>query len=255
MKDLFSPDGLRLLESFCYANTLFAFDFDGTLAPIVADPEAAACRPCVREALDRLAQLAPVAILSGRGLRDLRPRLPDSIRHVAGNHGLEGLGISARDAERARRQARGWLREIGEWRGPPGLEVEDKAYSVSLHYRHAKSRREAKTRIERKVLELSPAPRIIPGKCVVNLLPEGAPHKGIALMNAMERTRTRAAIYVGDDDTDEDVFRLPAPPRVLSIRVGKKATSGARFYLAKQGQILALIREVIRHVEARGARP
>jgi trehalose-6-phosphatase len=65
--------------------------------------------------------------------------------------------------------------------------------------------------------------RIVGGKQVVNLLPKGAPDKGKALERERERLCCDTAIYVGDDETDEDVFALDQPTRLLSIRVERSA--------------------------------
>ena len=69
--------------------------------------------------------------------------------------------------------------------------------------------------------------RLVGGKHVVNLLPAGAPHKGLALERARARLGCDTAIYVGDDETDEDVFALDQPGRLLAIRVGRKPSSSA----------------------------
>ena len=69
------------------------------------------------------------------------------------------------------------------------------------------------------------------GKCVVNIVPAEAPHKGDALRLAMRRLRCRSAIYLGDDETDEDVFGLGIPRRVLGIRVGASRRSRAEYYV------------------------
>ena len=72
-------------------NTLYAFDFDGTLAPIVADPAQARAADRVTRPLAQLARLVPVAVVSGRAQRDLIERLPCEIAYLVGNHGNEGL--------------------------------------------------------------------------------------------------------------------------------------------------------------------
>jgi trehalose-6-phosphatase len=54
---------------------------------------------------------------------------------------------------------------------------------------------------------MEPAPRIVLGKSVINLIPAGAPHKGVALLELMVHLKIQCALYIGDDDTDEDVFR------------------------------------------------
>ncbi|MCH2242672.1 MAG: hypothetical protein MK041_12270, partial [Aquabacterium sp.] len=91
MHYLFSEEGSRALDYAAVGRTLFAFDFDGTLAPIVARPEHAHLLPGVGEALSRLAETAPVAVISGRDRATLLQRLPPALAYVVGNHGNEGL--------------------------------------------------------------------------------------------------------------------------------------------------------------------
>ena len=66
---------------------------------------------------------------------------------------------------------------------------------------------------------------MIGGKQVVNILPEGAPTRAWRSSRSAERLGCDTAIYVGDDETDEDVFALDQPGRLLSIRVGARKAS------------------------------
>ena len=93
---------------------------------------------------------------------------------------------------------------------------------------------------------LDPAPKVIDGKAVVNLLPPGAPDKGEALQALMVTTRCVGAIYVGDDDTDETVFALNLP-NVLTVRVEPAADSRAALFLRNQEEVLRLIRHIAAH--------
>ena len=88
---------------------------------------------------------------------------------------------------------------------------------------------------------LSPGPRLLAGKCVVNLLIPGLPHKGDAVRALMAGLGLEHALYVGDDSNDEDVFAL-ADPRIRTLRVGRLAGSRASFYLRRQGEIDRLLR-------------
>ena len=69
------------------------------------------------------------------------------------------------------------------------------------------------------------------------MLPEGAPHKGLALLKERDRLRCDTAIYVGDDVTDEDVFGLDEPGRLLAIRVGPSSPSQASYYVRSQAAV------------------
>jgi len=79
--------------------------------------------------------------------------------------------------------------------------------------------------------------RVIGGKLVINIVPEGAPHKGIALESVRRRLGCDTALYVGDDETDEDVFALEVPGRLLGIRVGGQRSSLASYCLRSQKQV------------------
>ena len=93
--------------------------------------------------------------------------------------------------------------------------------------------------------------RLIRGKQVVNLLPTDAPHKGIALEGARARFACDTAIYVGDDETDEDVFALDQPGRLLTIRVGQKRKSLASYFVRNQAEIDRLLETLLRETPAR----
>jgi DNA-binding MarR family transcriptional regulator len=80
---------------------------------------------------------------------------------------------------------------------------------------------------------------------VVNVLPAGAPHKGTALERALARLGCDRAIYVGDDDTDEDAFALPRPGRLLAVRVGRRRGTAAAWFIRRQADIDRLLLELV----------
>jgi trehalose 6-phosphate phosphatase len=160
---------------------------------------------------------------------------------VLGNHGIEGLpGYEARTAALSGTTAR--------WRAlldtpalhAAGVIVEDKRYSLSLHYRHADDHAAAVARIDERLATLSPAPLVIRGKCVVNVLAPGTPTKGDALRALLENTGTATALYAGDDDTDEHVFELPRE-QVLGVRVGRREVTGATLFVDTPADMLPLV--------------
>lgn len=246
MKKLFSPDGLKIFESFCFTPTLFAFDYDGTLARIVANPEEAQMPKKTGELLRTLDRLAPVAIISGRSKQDLASLLSYQPRYLIGNHGLEGLRTSARSLKKAEDICNGWKKTLTRHlKGEAGIFIEDKVFSLAVHFRRSRAKASAKRHILEACDSLKPAPRLIFGKCVVNVIPPGAPHKGMALLELMKECGVRSAFYAGDDDTDEDIFSLPDAP-ILSVRVSRKASSAARFYIDRQAQINEVMTKAIR---------
>lgn len=252
MRSVFSPGSLKILESFSFTRTLYAFDFDGTLSPIVDEPELAAMKSETAELMSEIARRFPTAIISGRSLQDLRPRIPFKARFLIGNHGLEGLGDSRAALSEASRIRKAWLKELQRHLMPAalalGMKLEDKGFSLAIHYRKSRQKKLARKAIADAIRLLSPVPRIIPGKCVVNLIPPGAPHKGVALLELMKACGARAAFYIGDDDTDEDVFSLP-DPGIFKVRVGRKRSSSARYYIARQSEMNRLLRNLLQFAE------
>jgi len=248
MKYLFSEQGRRLLESLTFTKTLYAFDFDGTLAPIVKSPEDAKLGTVLGSLLRELSEFAPVAIISGRSIKDLILRLGFEPPYSIGNHGLEGLSATKESADTARKLCEQWrlqlLQHWGKLSEDSGVFIEDKIYSLALHYRKSRDKRTARLSLFEKIEALRPSPRIILGKSVMNLIPVGAPHKGVALLELMMKLELRAALYVGDDDTDEDVFSLP-DEGIVTVRVGHKKTSHAKFFVKRQNEVQRLLREIL----------
>jgi trehalose 6-phosphate phosphatase len=251
----FSPDGVACLEAVLATDPLLAFDIDGTLAPIVELPHEARLPDDVQSALADLARRFSVAIITGRAVDDARQMLSFEPRHLIGNHGAEGLPGWGSRSQAFARIVRDWreaLAGLGELHAT-GVSLEDKAYSMSLHFRQAASPVVARRAIERSIACLQPPPRVVPGKAVVNLLPPGAPDKGDALRALIDATRCPDVLYVGDDDTDETVFGLQLPG-VLTVRVEPAADSAAALFLRDQSEVLTLIQYIGRD-SRRGARP
>jgi trehalose 6-phosphate phosphatase len=244
MQDLLSASGKRLLDRLAgRPEPLFAFDFDGTLARIVQDRHAAFMTQPIRDALHALALAAPTAVISGRSLTDLRPRVEGIPAHLIGNHGLEGLHTSTHVMQQALDCCRAWLKIVSKDERNltrVGVVVEDKTYSITFHYRQACSPQIAREAIFHTLATLTPPPRLVLGKAVVNAIPSGSFHKGSAMLELMHQLKSSAALYVGDDDTDEDVFSLP-DERIVTVRIGRKAASAAQWYLARQSQIGRLL--------------
>jgi trehalose 6-phosphate phosphatase len=242
MKNVLSRSNLEVLEQIAWSNALLAFDFDGTLAPIVADPARAGMRARTRGLLDELTGLYPVCVISGRAQRDVRARLDGvQVREVVGNHGLEPW----HESDSFVREVRRWLpileEALAEHRG---VVIEDKAFSVAIHYRASRAKKEARAAIERAAERLGNV-RVVGGKQVVNVLPQDAPHKGIALERLRTKLRCDTALFVGDDETDEDVFALDQPGQLLSVRVGERTGSAAHFCIDDQHAIDALLQVLI----------
>ncbi|MFA9439059.1 trehalose-phosphatase [Uliginosibacterium sp. sgz301328] len=246
MRYLLSPSGQEALYALLRQRPLLAFDFDGTLAPIVPLPDDAHASTAVATAMSRLSQLAPVAVVTGRAVADVRSRLGFVPGYIVGNHGAEGLTEEAGDWARSiERQVAQWHMQIETWRLPPGVLVEDKRRSITLHYRLASDRGAAQALLGDLARTLNPVPQIIGGKCVVNLLPAEAPNKYDAVVELARRAEAGSVMFLGDDDTDEIVFRH-AHPGWLTCRIERREDSAARFYLNAQSEVAGLIQFIER---------
>jgi trehalose 6-phosphate phosphatase len=207
---------------------LVACDYDGTLAPIVADPNQAKPLPESVHALRSLAALpaTTTAVISGRALRDLATlsRLPAEV-HLVGSHGSEfDVGFVHElqpEATRLRTKLQQGLQEIVE--GQPGVSLEAKPASVAVHVRQAESD------VAGEVLDLvrgGPASwdgvQVTEGKAVIELAVVKT-DKGNALDTLRHQVGATAAVFLGDDVTDEKAFaRLHGPD--LGIKVGQGDT-------------------------------
>src|SRR6185437_4785661 len=113
---------------------------DGTLAPIKARPADAQCAPDTENLLSELQEVAPIMIISGRSVEDLLKKIKIDRRHLIGNHGLEGISFKRNVTRRAEDICRKWKTQLSSsWdalRGDAGVFIEDKTYSLALHYRN-----------------------------------------------------------------------------------------------------------------------
>jgi trehalose 6-phosphate phosphatase len=247
------PGGAAALRGLAVPSTLFAFDLDGTLAPIVAAPSEARVPEAVRGRMADLCRLARVAVLTGRSVRDAARRLGFSPHVLVGNHGAEGTPSALAREGRFTELARRWEEQLAgalpeALRG--GVEVENKGPSLAVHYRGAPDPAAAREAILLAADRLVPEPRRIPGIFVVNLLPADAPLKGEALVELLDGCGAPRALYVGDDETDEEVFRLPGGT-VLGVRVGCSPGSRAEWCLEGQEEVGRLLYEILALLRAR----
>lgn len=244
MKHLLTNGSEAVLERFSWSRVLLAFDFDGTLAPIVDRPRDARMRARTRARLATLAERYPCAVISGRSRSDVTRRLSGvRVAAVIGNHGVEPTRDMATHAAAVARFLPVLQARLASMRG---VEIEDKGYSVAIHYRRSRSKRAAKAAIHAAIAGLEGTPRVIGGKQVVNVVPAGAPHKGIAVQQLRQDLGADTVLYVGDDVTDEDVFALDEPGRLLSVRIGRSSTSAAPYYLRDQSEIDALLDRLVK---------
>ena len=247
MTYLFSAEGKTELYAFVAATTLFAFDLDGTLAPIVPDPAAIVIPDEVRQSLIELNNVAWLAIITGRSRSDALAHLGFTPRFLVGNHGAEGLPGRDSSEEDFIRLCQGWKKQLQlllPAKASSGIVLEEKGETLTVHYRQADDPLHAQELVLGAMAHLTPAPRRVSGKFVENLVPQAAVDKGAAVEMLMEHLDCPRALFIGDDVTDEDVFRRKNPA-VLTIRVEEDQDSAARYYLRGQEEMVELLHEIM----------
>lgn len=252
MTHLFSDEGRLALRTLTTRSILYAFDFDGTLAPISPERDAVKIPYSVSEWLKELAKRAPCAVVSGRALADLAPRVDGAVPYLIGNHGIESPFASMDSLHAAEEICAAWKRDIAtclaEMLKSLGGEVEDKRYSLTVHYRGQAQEARARLAILMLLQQLTPAPLLVAGKSSVNALPPGQGGKGSAVVALMVHLRQTGLFFIGGDETDETVFEL-TESLAMSVRIGRQAESRARFYVNDQVEIEKVIRSLVSEID------
>lgn len=240
MNYLFDAPGLAALAALS-GNDVLGFDFDGTLAPIAADPALVQLAGPVLRDFTQLCASRRVAVITGRGISEVLPRLGAKPEWLVGNHGAEGLpGRDDEALDALARTCAAWRDQLASqpaWiERDGGVWLEDKVYSLCLHYRQAADHAAVRDLLFPLVRALEPPPICLPGKCTLNLLGAGATDKYGALAQLVQACGAASAFFIGDDTTDETVFQQ-APPHWVTVKVGNAETSRARFFLHQQHEI------------------
>jgi trehalose 6-phosphate phosphatase len=254
-------DHLASIESQLRAasRVLLFLDFDGTLAPIVEIPNQAVLLSETRVLLDRLSQNGhcSVIIVSGRALSDIRARVGLAKLTYAGNHGLEicGDGVYFVEPDAVQR-----IKVLGELsrrlrerlRHIPGVEIENKVLTTSVHFRRVQrgSLDEVRKNVHAELASSAEIFRVTQGLQVLEIRPRVDWNKGAAVrwLQEVRATPQTLSFYIGDDRTDEDAFS--ALPQGITVRVGHAKGTAARYYLEGQSSVVHFLAWL---VEASGA--
>jgi trehalose 6-phosphate phosphatase len=202
---------------------LVATDFDGTLAEIVDDPDAAVPLPGIREVLEELAELdsTTVAVISGRRRSDLSARFDERRLILVGEHGSDRGEPMPEDSE-ALRRARHLANSVAA--DTPGSRVEQKRRSVGFHYRQVANPKAALENLRAGAREIDGL-SVLEGKMIIEMS-DAVTSKGSAVEVLRRETDADSVMFLGDDTTDETVFTsLRADD--LGIHVGNGPTRAA----------------------------
>lgn len=222
-------------------------DFDGTLTRIRRWPEDAVLSPRVRKTLKMLQKKAVLCgIVSGRSLPDLRSHAGVAGIWYVGSHGASFRAPDNREfhlmnlkQRRVMQRARRFLE--GALRGVQAVWLEEKSGALAIHYRGAgpKARQRARAAYD-EVLRRVPGLESMRGKQIWELLPRGRMDKAAAIELLLKKQGGPAwrkdfcIVYLGDDLTDESVFKHL---QGISVAVGKRSRTAARYFVETPGDV------------------
>ena len=240
---------------------LLLTDYDGTLAPIVPNPEAATLPETVRADLWTLARSPRVhfGVVSGRDLADLRAQVAVSEAIYAGCYGLEiegpGMSFVHPEAQAQREGLDAIGRELSRRApGVPGMHVESKRFGLAVHYRHVapNEMQNVETEMARAIRRDGSRFKIFHGVQVIEIQPQVGWTKGDCVLwirDALRRTSgdRLMVVYIGDDWTDEHAFEALVG-QGLTISVGDRVPASRAAYRVAD---VAAVRQLLRALAAR----
>jgi trehalose 6-phosphate phosphatase len=251
----------RLWPQLALKHLLLFLDYDGTLTPIAPTPQVAVLPKGTKLLLKKLLGLrdCQVIIISGRRLDELRKMVAVPGLTYVGNHGLEINGPSldfrvmiSGPTQRALMRIKKELES--QQRVFPGLLIEDKRWTLSIHYRLVDDRKEV---LLKKEVRRITAPylkdkeiKVTFGKKVFEIRPPFLWDKGKAINWISKRSQSSDStkafpIVFGDDRTDEDAFAA-VESRGLAVVVGAKRRSRAKYYVKDPAEVIKLLERIWR---------
>jgi trehalose 6-phosphate phosphatase len=189
-------------------------DVDGTISPIVVNPDDAHVSEAVRIALRRLrSRIDSVGVVSGRSAVDARRMVRVAGINYIGNHGMERIAgrrtVVDSSIEPFIPIVQNCADRLRALEDHQGIDVENKRLSISVHYRNASDPSAARQSIYERIgacSECGPL-EVEGGRKVLNLRPPVAVDKGTAILGIVEQRALQGAVYLGDDVTDVNAFR------------------------------------------------
>ena len=236
---------------------VFFLDYDGTLTPIVSRPQDAVISKPMREAVGALSEKYTVAIISGRMRKDVENLVGIDNLFYAGSHGFDIRGpgfslVQPKVSEIVPVVDKVISRLKSELKGIKGVFIEEKKFSVAVHYRLLEDQ-DSLPKVKEAVDNIvagHESLRLLSGKKVFEILPDIPWDKGQAIrwiMRALGISWDKSSvIYIGDDTTDEYAFRI-INTRGSGILVSSKDMfSSARFRLKDPNEVGELFEKIIR---------
>jgi len=260
MKYLF-PQFSKIKELLENKFILLLLDYDGTLTPIVKAPSKAIIRKDTKGLLQTLSRSpsCKIGIISGRKLKDIKTIVGVDGITYAGNHGLEIQGPKIKFESQVSPRLKLIIRNIvtdmeKRLSGIKGALIEDKGLTLSIHYRLVSKKDmpafkkivsevinpyivcdKIKVNSGKKVYEIKPPIKWDKGKIVLWLL---------ARQQFISGVKDVLPIYIGDDITDEDAFKV-LKRKGLTVFVGRPGNSKADYYLKNTEEVTKFLRSIL----------
>ncbi|OGZ79397.1 MAG: trehalose-phosphatase [Candidatus Staskawiczbacteria bacterium RIFOXYD2_FULL_37_9] len=248
MKDAekyFSQIKKRIAES---QGCVLILDFDGTLSKIAITPKDAFLKKSTKNILLKCLAKYPVAIASGRTLKDVKQKVGIKKINYAGNHGLDwqiaGKKHRVKVPQKIKKAIDRAANELSKFLiSYPGIIFENKKLTLALHYRLLEKIKTRKFEKDFEKFILQPTYEnldLIKNIKAFELRPKINWTKADfvkVLLKYVKKKQTKypLAIYIGDDVTDEDVFL--GVKNIVSIRVGKNKKSSAKYFIKSQKEV------------------
>jgi trehalose 6-phosphate phosphatase len=233
-----------------YRERIWFFDFDGTLSAIAQDRDRAELHPACGTMLAELAKmpLQHVAVLSSRRLDDLAARVPvkglflggtsGTEWRVPGGHRMTLSGEPARLLDSLRRELAPEIRSIADL---PGIDMEDKYWSIALHTRHAREASRQELALRLSVWQPGHRVRIFRGPQVyeIQLIPRINKSFGVRMLCRFIKFTPRPGtiFYAGDDENDAIAMRLVTRLGGTAVTVGERHLIPASTMVADQQEL------------------
>ena len=224
------------------AHTAYFSDYDGTLVPIVKNPDLAQLSPETKNLLIHLAEIPSISvgIVSGRGLSDIQMHVGISHIFYVGSHGLEiampdgtmkptPLDLNMTRALEEIRKKITFIQKAHD-----GILIEDKGACLAVHYRNVNPLSAPAIGEAVRIIEAEHVPHVIlkSGKKVWEFVPNLNVTKGTAIEEIYKTLPNQALwVYAGDDRTDEDAFEVVRRLRGITIHVGPSNHSLAEYFI------------------------
>src|SRR6476661_4134488 len=226
-------------------------DIDGTLLDLAPTPREVWVPPDLTTTLNRLLEMTSgaLALVSGRSLNDIDLIFAPELFPAVGGHGAEmrisidneSIDIHAPPMDKELKRRLAAIAKLS-----PGILLEDKGYSLALHYRlapHAEKAIYEAVSLIRSDLPNAPI-EVLPGKCVCEIKHSGFNKAtGVRELMIHEPFKSRHPIFIGDDVTDEAVFAIMPDLDGLAFSVGRRAKGVAAHFDAPSD-----VREFLAHL-------